>query len=435
MVTLSDCQRLDANDRLRELRGHFDIPAGVIYLDGNSLGAMPRTAAVRAAEVVTQEWGQGLIRSWNAAGWFNLPQRLGNKIAPLIGAGCDEVVVTDSTSINLYKVLSAALAIAQQATPHRRIVVSERSNFPTDLYIAEGLCKERGFALQLVEPNDVGSALTHDVAVLMLTHVNYRSGAMHDMAAVTQKAHGTGVLTIWDLAHSAGAVPVDLVAANADFAIGCGYKYLNGGPGAPAFVWVNPRHTDRFWQPLSGWWGHAAPFEFTPDYRPAKGIARYLCGTQPIVSLSLLECGLDIFANAEKLGGMGALREKSLALTDLFIALVEERCAGYGLGLATPRDHAQRGSQVCLTREAGVEGTGAFAIVQALIARGVIGDFRAGDAADSCGQNVMPDILRFGFTPLYVGFEDVWNAVEHLRCVLESGEWKLPQFSQSHAVT
>jgi kynureninase len=263
----------------------------------------------------------------------------------------------------------------------------------------------------------------------MLTHVNYRTGAMHDMAAVTAAAHTAGALVVWDLAHSAGAVPVDLHAANADFAIGCGYKYLNGGPGAPAFVWVHPRHADRFWQPLSGWWGHSTPFAFTPDYKPATGINRYLCGTQPIVSLSLLECGLECFAAAQPLGGMAALRAKSLALTDLFIALVEQRCQGYGLGLATPREHALRGSQVCLTREFAADGSGAFAIVQALIARGMIGDFRAGDGKQH------KDILRFGFTPLYIGFVDVWNAVEHLRQVLESQEWKQPQFNQQHAVT
>jgi kynureninase len=224
-------------------------------------------------------------------------------------------------------------------------------------------------------------------------------------------------------------VTVDLQGADADFAIGCGYKYLNGGPGAPAFVWVHPRHTDRFWQPLSGWWGHAAPFAFTADYQPAAGISRYLCGTQPIVSLSLLECGLQGFQAAEALGGMAALRTKSLALTDLFIALVEERCAGYELGLATPREHHRRGSQVCLTREHGAQGSGAFAIMQALIHRGVIGDFRAGDGG------VHKDILRFGFTPLYIGFEDVWNAVEHLRVVLENDEWRSPQFNQKQAVT
>jgi kynureninase len=431
-MTFQDCQALDAGDSLRTLRELFDIPEGVIYLDGNSLGVMPKAAAARAAEVVTQEWGRGLIRSWNSAGWFSLPQRLGNRIAPLIGAGADEVVATDSTSINLFKVLSAALSIAAEDAPQRKLIVSERSNFPTDLYIAEGLCKARGYTLKLVEPEEIAGALTTDVAVLMLTHVNYRTGAMHDMPAVTAAAHAAGALMVWDLAHSAGAVPVALKTSNADFSIGCGYKYLNGGPGAPAFVWVHPKHADRFWQPLAGWWGHAAPFAFTPDYQPAPGITRYLCGTQPIVSMSLLGCGLDGFEAAEKLGGMSALRAKSLALTDLFIQLVEERCHGYGLGLATPREHAQRGSQVCLTREhaaGGALGSGAFAIVQALIARGVIGDFRAGDGG------IHKDILRFGFTPLYVGFEDVWNAVEHLRQVLETEEWKKPEFNQKHAVT
>lgn len=425
MTTLTDCRALDARDVLRPLRDHFVLPDGVIYLDGNSLGVLPKSAAARVAEVITREWGQDLIRAWNSAGWFNLPQRLGDRIASLVGAGPGEVVATDSTSVNLYKVLSAALSMAAEDAPARKVIVSERSNFPTDLYIAEGLCRERGYQLQLVEPDEISAALTQDTAVLMLTHVNYRTGAMHDMAALTQAAHAAGVLVVWDLAHSAGAVPVDLQGANADFAIGCGYKYLNGGPGAPAFVWVHPRHTDRFRQPLSGWWGHAAPFEFTPDYRPAPGITRYLCGTQPILSLAALECGLDVFGAADALGGMGALRAKSLALTDLFITLVEERCAGHGLGLATPREHAERGSQVCLSRS-----EGAYAIVQALIARGVIGDFRAGS-----GDGRHPDILRFGFTPLYIGFEDVWHAVEHLKQVLETAEWQHPEFNQKHAVT
>ncbi|MGQ2981195.1 MAG: kynureninase, partial [Polaromonas sp.] len=319
---------------------------------------------------------------------------------------------------------------SQQKDSGRKLVVSERSNFPTDLYIAEGLCRERGYKLLLVEPDGILPALHGDAAVLMLTHVNYRTGAQHDMAALTAAAHATGCLAVWDLAHSAGAVPVDLNAARADFAVGCGYKYLNGGPGAPAFVWVQPRHADRFRQPLSGWWGHAAPFEFTPDYRPAPGITRYLCGTQPMLSLAALECGLDVFGTAESLGGMAALRAKSLALTDLFIDLVEQRCAGHGLGLATPREHAQRGSQVCLTRK-----DGAYAIVQALIQRGVIGDFRAGDPSTGSGRTGTPDILRFGFTPLYIGFEDVWHAVEHLKQVLESAEWQRPEFNQKHAVT
>ena len=425
MTTSQDCRTLDAQDPLRELRHQFTLPNGVIYLDGNSLGVMPNTAASRVAKAVTEEWGQGLIRSWNSAGWFDMPQRLGNKIAQLIGAGPGEVVATDSVSINLFKVLSTALSIAAIDAPQRNTLVSERSNFPTDLYIAEALCKERGLTLLLVDADEIEAALTPDVAVLMLTHVNYRTGAMHDMNAITASAHANGILCVWDLAHSAGAVPVDLGGDKADFAVGCGYKYLNGGPGAPAFVWVSPKHAARdVWQPLAGWWGHIAPFAFTPDYRPASGINRYLCGTQPVLSMTALDCGLDTVLAAQPLGGMAALRKKSLALTDLFIKLVEERCACHGLGLATPREHAQRGSQVCLTRP-----DGAYAIVQALIARGVIGDFRAGDG----GAHL--DILRFGFTPLYTSFEDVWNAVEHLRQVLESGEWKNPEFNQKSAVT
>ena len=424
MTTLQDCQALDAQDPLRALRDQFSLPEGTIYLDGNSLGVMPRTTPARVADVVTREWGQDLIQSWNKAGWFAMPLAVGDKIARLVGAGTGEVVAADSTSINLFKVLSAAIHIARADAPQRTKVVSERSNFPTDLYIAEALCQQHGLELVLVDTEDIAAALSADVAVLMLTHVNYRTGAMHDMAAVTAAAHAEGILTVWDLAHSAGAVPVDLRGAKADFAVGCGYKYLNGGPGAPAFVWVNPQHADRCWQPLAGWWGHTAPFAFTPDYQPAAGIARYQCGTQPMISLAALDCGVDTLLAAQALGGMAALRQKSLALTDLFIRLVEERCDGHGLGLATPREHAQRGSQVCLTRQ-----EGAYAIVQALISRGVVGDFRAGDG------DRHPDILRFGFTPLYIGFEDVWNAVEHLRQVLHSGEWQDARFARQHAVT
>jgi kynureninase len=432
MITLNQCQQRDASDPLRGLKDLFTLPPGVIYLDGNSLGVLPKATSARVAEVVTQEWGVGLIRSWNTAGWFESPQKVGNKIARLIGANEGEVVATDTTSINLYKVLSAALNIAAVDTPSRKLIISERSNFPTDLYIAEALCQERGYTLKLVEPEEIPASLTADVAILMLTHVNYRTGSMHDMAAVTQAAHATGILTVWDLAHSAGAVPVDLTGAKADFAIGCGYKYLNGGPGAPAFVWVHPKHTERFWQPLAGWWGHAAPFAFTPDYRPAPGVNRYLCGTQPIINMAALDCGLNVYMAAEAFGGMAALRIKSLALTDLFIQLVQERCAGFGIGLATPLAHALRGSQVCLTREhgAGVSNdSGAFAIVQALIARGVIGDYRAGDG------KAHKDIMRFGFTPLYVGFEDVWHAVEQLREVLISEEWRRTEFNMKALVT
>ena len=424
MHTLQDCLGLDAQDPLRALRDLFTLPDGVIYLDGNSLGAMPAAAPARIAQATTAEWGQQLIRAWNTAGWFDMPQHIGNKIARLVGADAGELVATDGTSVNLFKVLSAALTIAHETSPERRVVLSERSNFPTDLYIAEALCKERGYTLRLIEPEELVTALDQQVAVLMLTQVNYRTGALHPMSQVSAIAQAAGALTVWDLAHSAGAVPVALKADGADFAIGCGYKYLNGGPGAPAFVWVHPRHAERFWQPLAGWWGHATPFEFTPDYRPAPGTQRYLCGTQPILSMVGLEVGVDTLLAAEPLGGMAALRAKSLALTDLFIELVEARCGGHGLSVVTPRDHARRGSQVSLSRQ-----DGAYAIVQALIARGVIGDYRKGSGPRH------PDILRFGFTPLYVGFEDVWHAVEHLRQVLDSGEWQRPEFNRSHAVT
>ena len=439
-MTLTDCHQLDAQDPLRDLRNLFTLPPGVIYLDGNSLGALPKATGARIASAIHNEWGTELIRAWNTAGWFQAPLRLGNRLASLIGAGQDEVAVTDTTSSNLYKTLFSAILIAKKAygdcrngqRTSKNIVLSERSNFPTDLYIAQGLCAQHGFELHLIEPEELTSALTDKVAVLMLTHVNYRTGAMHDMATVTAAAHAVGALVLWDLAHSAGAVPVDLSAADADFAVGCTYKYLNGGPGSPAFLWVHPRHVNSVEQPLSGWWGHAAPFAMTPDYQAAKGITRYLCGTQPILSLTGVECGLDTFAAAEALGGMAALRKKSLALTDLFIQLVEERCAGFGFGLATPRNHSQRGSQVSLTRidpkDASI-GSGAYAIVQALIARGVIGDYRKGDGAQHA------DILRFGFTPLYIGFEDVWNAVEHLRQVMLTDEWQRPEFNQTHAVT
>jgi kynureninase len=413
-TTRQDCLALDAQDPLAPLRDQFALPEGVIYLDGNSLGVLPHTTAARVQQVVMHEWGTDLIRSWNTADWIELPQRVGNKIAKLVGAGENELVVADSTSVNLFKVLSAALRIVQADAPNRKCIVSERSNFPTDLYIAESLARDHGMRLVLVEPDEIAQHLNADLAVLMLTQVNYRTGRLHDMAALTKAAHEAGGLTVWDLAHSAGALPVDLKGSHADFAVGCGYKYLNGGPGAPAFVWSHPRHAERFWQPLAGWMGHAAPFEFTSNYRPAPGIARYLCGTPPVLSLAALECGVDTVLAAD----MQALRRKSMALTDLFIELVETRCAGHELQLASPRQAAQRGSQASFAHT-----SAGYPIMQALIARGVIGDFRA------------PDILRFGFTPLYTRFIDVWDAVEHLVQVLQSGEWREARFNQRAAVT
>jgi kynureninase len=337
--------------------------------------------------------------------------RVGDKIARLIGAAPGEVVAADSTSINLFKVLSAALHL----NPGRRVILSERDNFPTDLYMAQGLIAQLGgtHELKLVSGDEIVRAIDRDTAVVMLTHVNYRTGAMFDMNAITAAAHKAGALMLWDLAHSAGAVAVDLTAANADFAVGCGYKYLNGGPGAPAFVWVPKRHQPNFVQPLSGWLGHAAPFAFESGYRPAEGIARYICGTPPVLSLAALEIGVDGVLAAD----MAAIRRKSIALTELFMRLVEENCGGLGLTLASPRDPARRGSQVCFSHADG------YPIMQALIARGVIGDFRA------------PDILRFGFAPLYVRHVDVWDAVAILKDVLASAAWDRPEFRRRAAVT
>ena len=434
MTTRDHALALDAADRLAPLRQQFHIPEGLVYLDGNSLGVLPRATAARVAQVVAQEWGEGLIGSWNAAGWMALPQRIGDKIAPLVGVGAGELVVADSTSVNLFKVLSAALALQRAANPARTVVVSERSNFPTDLYIAESLGRQHGCTLHLVDrPEDIPAALGPHTAVLMLTQVNYRTGRLHDMARLSAATHAAGALTVWDLAHSAGAVPVALVADGADFAVGCGYKYLNGGPGAPAFCWAHPRHASQAWQPLAGWHGHAAPFAFEPGYQPAPGITRYLCGTPPVLAMAALECGVDTLLAALPLGGMAAIRAKSLALTRLFIDLAQQRCGGHGLQFASPDADTERGSQVCLAfapdSDAGRAG-GAFAVVQALIARRVVGDFRAGDAKDG-----LPDILRFGVTPLYTRFADVWDAVEQLRQVLATGEWREARFNPRGVVT
>ena len=416
METREHCVERDRRDPLARLKLEFDLPAGVIYLDGNSLGVLPRAARARSIEVLAGEWGAGLIRSWNRAGWFDLPSRLGDKLARLLGAGPGEVVVTDTTSLNIFKALAAALRIQQAAAPGRRVIVSERDNFPTDLYMVQGMIDflQQGYQLRLIDADhSLEDALGDDVAVVSLSHVNYRTGAMHDMAEVTALAHARGALTLWDLAHSAGAVPVDLSGADADFAVGCTYKYLNGGPGAPAFIWVSPRHHDRFWQPLSGWWGHDRPFAMSADYEPASGIRRFLCGTQPIVSLALVECGLDVALKAD----MADVRAKSLALTDLFIRLVEERCAAHPLALVTPRDHARRGSHVSVRHPQG------YAVMQALIGRGVIGDYRE------------PEVLRFGVTPLYVGYADIWDAVETLRDILDTRAWDKPEHFLRATVT
>jgi kynureninase len=405
LTSRDEALQRDRDDALAALRDAFDLPRDVIYLDGNSLGAAPAAAAARAQQVIASEWSDRLIRSWNTAGWFDMPKRLGNKLAPLIGAAANETVITDTISINLFKVLSAALRMQQQRDPSRTVIVSERSNFPSDLYIAEGVIAQLGgkHTLKLIDdPSELSDVIGADTAIVMLTQVNYRTGYLHDMASVTRLIQARGALAVWDLAHSAGAVEVDLNGANADYAVGCTYKYLNGGPGSPGFVWVPERHQNAFSQPLSGWWGHQAPFSMEASYRPDPGIARFLCGTQPIISMALVECGLDVFAQTD----MAALRRKSLALTDAFIAGVEARCANHALTLVTPRDHAQRGSHVSFTYAQGYE------VMQALIARNVIGDYRE------------PSILRFGFTPLYTRFVDVWDAVQVLGDILDSGSWQ-----------
>ncbi len=411
MAVFSDLALLDQQDPLSSTRDLFSLPEGVLYLDGNSLGPLPRNVAARLQQVIQQEWGEGLIRSWNTADWLHLPQRVGARIARLIGAQPEEVRAADSTSINLFKVLSAALKLCAD----RPVVLSDTGNFPSDLYIAEGVLQQesRSRTLKLVEPEAVLEALDEQVAVVLLTQVDYRTGRLHDLKAVTRKAHDVGAFIIWDLAHSAGAVPVDLNGSEADFAVGCGYKYLNGGPGAPAFVYVAQRHQESLQQPLSGWLGHAQPFAFETRYTPASGADRLLCGTPTVLGMSALEAALEVFEGIE----MEGIRKKSEQLTQLFLELVEDRCAGWGLELVTPRRPEERGSQVSFAHEE------AYAIMQALIAEGVIGDFRA------------PNLMRFGFAPLYLSFQQVGTAVEHLRRILSERRWDRPEFQQRAAVT
>jgi kynureninase len=409
-TTRAACATLDAADPLAQWRSRFSIPDDVVYLDGNSLGALPRDVPERLRHAIEEEWGTGLIRSWNTAGWMAAPTRVGDKLAALLGASPGEVVVTDSTSVNLFKLLAGALG----ARPGRRVIVTQRDNFPTDVYVAEGLARLAGASLRVVEADAIESALDSSVAVLSLTHVHYATGAMHDLPALTAAAHEAGALALWDLSHTAGAMPVDLAAGGIDLAVGCGYKYLNGGPGAPAWLYVPQRLQAAVQQPLTGWLGHAEPFAFEPSYRPAPGVLQGMVGTPPILSLTALEVAIDLWL---AVGDLAPVRAKSVALAELFIRLVDERCAGAGLELATPREAARRGSIVSLRHDGG------YAVMQALIARGVIGDFRA------------PDILRFGLTPLYTRHTDVWDAVEALRDVLETGEWRRPEHSVRADVT
>jgi kynureninase len=402
---------LDRDDPLRPFRDRFVLPDGVIYLDGNSLGALPKATPARLREVLETEWGRDLIRSWNAHGWIDMQQRIGAKIGRIVGAGEGETVVADSTSINVFKALSAAL----QLNPARRAILSERDNFPTDLYMAEGLIAQlgRGHTLRLAAPDEIADAITEDVACVMLTHVSYRTGRMHDMTAITKAAHDKGAPVIWDLAHSAGAVPVDLSGAQADFAVGCGYKFLNGGPGAPAFIYIAKRHQPHVQPVLSGWFGHARQFGFEESYAPASGIARAAVGTPPVLSLAALEVGVDLMLETS----VAALHEKSQKQFTIFDALMKQELSGHGFTPASVEGPGGRGSQISFAHEQG------WPIMQALIARGVIGDFRS------------PDIMRFGFTPLYLGFSEMWDAVAILREIMETKAWDRAEFHKRSKVT
>lgn len=390
-------------------RGKFHIPEGIIYLDGNSLGPLPIAAKARAAKVIEEEWGGQLIKGWNTAGWMVQPRKVGDRIAKLIGAPEGSVVMGDTLSIKVYQALASAL----EMRPDRRVIVSDSGNFPTDLYMAQGLIAslKQGHELKVVAPEAVEAAIDESVAVVMVTEVDYRTGRLHDMAKLIAKAHVSGALVIWDLAHSAGAIPVDLKGAGADFAVGCTYKYLNGGPGAPAFIYVAAEHADAARPALSGWMGHEAPFAFDQDYRPGTGIERMRVGTPPIIALAVLDAALDAWERVD----MADVRRKSIELSELFIREVEARCAD--LVLASPRDSASRGSQVSFRHPQG------YAVMQALIARGLIGDFRA------------PDALRFGFTPLYIGEEEVLGAVSIMEDVLSKRSWDKPEYHRRGLVT
>ena len=398
-ATRDDARAWDAADPLASFRARFALPEGVIYLDGNSLGPPPLAAHQRVEAVMTDEWGRGLIRSWNEADWIGAPRRVGGKIARLIGAQANEVVVADSTSVNLYKLLVAAL----RARPGRGVILTETGNFPTDLYIAGGAAGAvPGARVRAVEGPDVAAAMDGDTAVVLLTHVHYKTAARRDMAALAAAAHAAGALILWDLSHSAGAVAIDLNGCGADLAVGCGYKFLNGGPGAPAFLFVAQRLQSELDSPLSGWMGHAAPFDFVDDYRAAAGVGRFLCGTPPILGLAGLEAGVDLALEAD----IDALEAKSEQLWTLFAQLMEARLAGQGFRLITDADPYRRGSHIAYGHPNG------YSVMQALIARGVIGDFRE------------PEVVRFGLTPLYIGFEDIWRSVDILAEVMASGAWR-----------
>jgi kynureninase len=410
-LTRHDCEKLDLDDSIAHFRNEFGLPENKIYMCGNSLGPMPKKAMAKAQEVLQEQWGNSLITSWNVHGWFNLSQTLGDKLAPTIGADSGEVVVTDATGLNVFKVLSAGLMLK----PERKKIVMEGSNFPTDNYMAQGLVGLLGDEYEIVfaEEDELDAAIDETVAVVCLTQVHYKTGRLLDMKSITDKTHACGAISIWDLCHSGGALPIDLNACNVDFAIGCTYKYYNGGPGSPAFVFAAKRHHGKALQPLTGWYSHVAPFAFERDYRPADNIDQMLTGTQAILSLAVAEVGLDITARAN----MNEICNKSQTMGDLFIQLIDQECKDFGFNIISPRDAERRGSHIAMSHDKGLS------IMQALIANGVMGDFRA------------PDTLRFGLTPLFLRYIDVWDAVAQLKDIMVNETYKEEAFNQKLAVT
>ena len=408
------CEALDRVDPLGVARERFSIPENVVYLDGNSLGALPVATISRLNDTIQRQWGDGLIRSWNTADWVTLPRRVGAGIARLLGASADEVVAADSTSVNIFKLLAGALTLATKRDPARRVILSERGNFPTDLYIAQGIIESLGggYELRLVD-SDIEAAIDEHTAVALITQVDYCTGRLHNMKRLNATAKRAGARILWDLSHSAGAIPIELNEDGAELAVGCGYKYLNGGPGAPAYLYVQRALQADFPTPLSGWFGHAAPFDFSADFAPAPGIDRFQCGTPSVLAMTALSCGLDTFAGMDML----ELRRKSLAQSDLFWTLMDQQCGEFGFVCVSPRDHATRGSQLSFAHEH------AYPIMQAIIKRGVIGDFR------------QPNLLRFGFTPLYLRYVDLWDAVMVIREVMQSGTWKADRYQHRNKVT
>jgi kynureninase len=407
-VTLDEARLLDAQDRLAFARERFSIPNGLTYLDGNSLGALPVATAQRVDHLIRDLWAQDLISSWNKHGWIDAPMRVAAKLVPIVGAKPNELLIADSTSVCLFKLLAAAV----RARPGRRVVLTQEGNFPTDTYVAEGLAEMLGMELRRAAPDDIIAALDEATAVVTVTHVDYRSGARFDMGAVNEAARSVGALVVWDLSHSAGAIELDLKGSGCELAVGCGYKYLNGGPGAPAFVYVSEKAQSDIRPPLQGWMGHAEPFAFEERYAAGSGIMPFLTGTPSVIALAALDAGLDTFAGI----AMADVEAKSRALLKLFIDEVEARC-GHEVRLFGPRDLAERGSHVCFAHPQG------YAVMQALIARGIVGDFRA------------PDLMRFGFTPLYTRFEDAWRAADGLADILATREWDQPRFLERKKVT